>query len=110
MKLMWYSLFYIRFLSLSLPPLSISLPSLLSLPLPPSPSLSLLSLYLSLSLLYATLLSQVYTFVVGKLSPAKLANFSDVDVFVLISCPEHSLVYCIVSILIFIRIFWCFFL
>ena len=33
----------------------------------------------------------VYRFVVGKLNAAKLANFSDVDVFVLVACPENSL-------------------
>jgi len=36
----------------------------------------------------------VYRFVIGKLNPAKLANFSDIDVFVLISCPENSLLDC----------------
>ncbi|XP_025081135.1 2-(3-amino-3-carboxypropyl)histidine synthase subunit 2-like isoform X3 [Pomacea canaliculata] len=32
-----------------------------------------------------------YTFVVGKLSVAKLANFMEVDVFVLVACPLNSL-------------------
>lgn len=32
-----------------------------------------------------------YTFVVGKINPAKLANFAEVDVFVLVSCPESSI-------------------
>lgn len=32
-----------------------------------------------------------YTFVVGKLNPAKLANFAEVDVYVLVACPESSL-------------------
>ncbi|XP_072023483.1 2-(3-amino-3-carboxypropyl)histidine synthase subunit 2-like [Amphiura filiformis] len=32
-----------------------------------------------------------YTFLVGKLNVAKLANFMEVDVFVLVSCPENSL-------------------
>jgi diphthamide biosynthesis protein 2 len=33
-----------------------------------------------------------YTFAVGKLNPAKLGNFGDlVECFVLVSCPEHSL-------------------
>lgn len=31
-----------------------------------------------------------YTYVVGKLSPAKLANFPDVDLFVLVACHENS--------------------
>lgn len=32
-----------------------------------------------------------YTFVVGKINPAKLANFPEIDCFVLVACPEHSL-------------------
>lgn len=32
-----------------------------------------------------------YTFVVGKINPAKLANFPEVDCFILVACPEHSL-------------------
>jgi diphthamide biosynthesis protein 2 len=32
-----------------------------------------------------------YTFVVGSLSPAKLANFGEIDCFVLLACPEHSI-------------------
>lgn len=35
---------------------------------------------------------RVYTISVGKLNPAKLANFQEVDVFVLIACPENSLI------------------
>ncbi|PWN92309.1 diphthamide biosynthesis protein [Acaromyces ingoldii] len=35
---------------------------------------------------------KVYTISVGKLSPAKLANFQEVDIFVLVACPENSLV------------------
>lgn len=35
---------------------------------------------------------RVYTISVGKLNPAKLANFQEIDVFVLIACPENSLV------------------
>jgi len=31
-----------------------------------------------------------YTFVVGKLNPAKLANFMEVDVYVYVACPETS--------------------
>jgi diphthamide biosynthesis protein 2 len=34
----------------------------------------------------------VYRFVVGKINTAKLANFADIDVFVLIACSENSLV------------------
>lgn len=32
-----------------------------------------------------------YTFCVGKLNPAKLANFAEIDCFCLVACPEHSL-------------------
>jgi diphthamide biosynthesis protein 2 len=32
-----------------------------------------------------------YTLVVGKLNPAKLANFAEIDCAVLVACPEHSL-------------------
>ena len=35
---------------------------------------------------------KVYTMSVGKLNPAKLANFQEVDVFVLVACPENSLI------------------
>ncbi|KAJ3362127.1 Diphthamide biosynthesis protein 2 [Allomyces arbusculus] len=33
-----------------------------------------------------------YTFVLGKLNVAKLANFSEIDMFVLVACPESSLI------------------
>uniref|UniRef100_A0A8C0GFR8 2-(3-amino-3-carboxypropyl)histidine synthase subunit 2 n=1 Tax=Chelonoidis abingdonii TaxID=106734 RepID=A0A8C0GFR8_CHEAB len=32
-----------------------------------------------------------YTLAMGKLSPAKLANFLEVDIFVLVACPQNSL-------------------
>ncbi|XP_043554955.1 2-(3-amino-3-carboxypropyl)histidine synthase subunit 2 isoform X1 [Chiloscyllium plagiosum] len=32
-----------------------------------------------------------YTFVMGKLNAAKLANFMEVDIYVLVACPENSL-------------------
>ena len=32
-----------------------------------------------------------YTFVVGKLNVAKLANFMEIDMYVLVSCYENSL-------------------
>jgi len=32
-----------------------------------------------------------YTFAVGKLNPAKLANFAEVDIYVLVACPESML-------------------
>ncbi|KAJ1654812.1 Diphthamide biosynthesis protein 2 [Dispira simplex] len=33
-----------------------------------------------------------YEFVMGKLNVAKLANFMEIDVFVLVACPENSLI------------------
>ncbi|KAI8320118.1 diphthamide biosynthesis protein [Martensiomyces pterosporus] len=35
---------------------------------------------------------KLYVFVIGKLNVAKLANFAEIDVFVLVACPENSLV------------------
>ena len=35
---------------------------------------------------------KTYTFVVGKLNVAKLANFMEVDVYVLVACPENTLI------------------
>jgi diphthamide biosynthesis protein 2 len=32
-----------------------------------------------------------YSFAVGKINPAKLANFAEIDCFVLVACGEHSL-------------------
>lgn len=32
-----------------------------------------------------------YTFCVGKINPAKLANFAEIEAFILVACPEHSL-------------------
>lgn len=32
-----------------------------------------------------------YTVVVGKINPAKLANFAEIEAFCLVACPEHSL-------------------
>lgn len=34
---------------------------------------------------------KTYTFVMGKLNVPKLANFTEIDVFVLVACPENSL-------------------
>ena len=34
---------------------------------------------------------QYYTIAVGKLNPAKMANFMEIDIFVLVACPENSL-------------------
>eukprot|EP00126_Sphaerothecum_destruens_P001478 Sdes_comp14819_c0_seq1m3576 len=33
-----------------------------------------------------------YTFVMGKLNVAKLANFMEIDLFILVSCPENTLI------------------
>nr|CAB3239780.1 diphthamide biosynthesis protein 2 [Phallusia mammillata] len=33
-----------------------------------------------------------YTFVVGKLNPQKLANFPEIDIFVMVACPEETIV------------------
>ena len=33
-----------------------------------------------------------YTLSIGKLNVAKLANFAEIDIFVLVACPETSLV------------------
>jgi len=33
-----------------------------------------------------------YTFVVGKINVPKLANFQEIDLFVLVACPENSLI------------------
>lgn len=52
--------------------------------------------YLTIAVHLETLLRRagkvVYRFVVGKLNAAKLANFADIDVFVLVACPENSLI------------------
>ena len=34
---------------------------------------------------------QFYTVAVGKLNPAKLANFMEIDIYVLVACPHCSL-------------------
>ena len=34
---------------------------------------------------------RVYVFSIGKPNPAKLGNFLDIDVFILLACPENSL-------------------
>ena len=45
-----------------------------------------------LKLLIKTAGKKSYTFVVGKLNVAKLANFLEIDVFVLVACPENTLI------------------
>ena len=34
-----------------------------------------------------------YSFAVGKINPAKLANFAEIECFVLVACTEHSLLH-----------------
>jgi Putative diphthamide synthesis protein len=41
-----------------------------------------------------------YTISVGKLNPAKLANFMEIECFVLVACPENSIVEAKASIVI----------
>lgn len=43
-----------------------------------------------------------YTISVGKLNPAKLANFAEVECFVLVACPENSLIDAKVRLLLFL--------
>ena len=54
------------------------------------------ALYLPLISHIRNLLSQArkksYTISVGKLNPSKLANFMEIECFVLVACPENSLV------------------
>jgi diphthamide biosynthesis enzyme Dph1/Dph2-like protein len=42
-----------------------------------------------------------YSFVVGKINQAKLANFMEIDVFVLVACPENSLVKTLIAIFLY---------
>ena len=35
---------------------------------------------------------QFYTVAVGKLNVAKMANFMEIEVFLLVACPENSLI------------------
>ncbi|OZJ03903.1 hypothetical protein BZG36_03286 [Bifiguratus adelaidae] len=35
---------------------------------------------------------RTYTFAMGKLNVAKLANFAEIDIYVLVACPENSLI------------------
>ena len=48
--------------------------------------------FLSNIVLPYTILVQYYTIAVGKLNVAKMANFMEIDIFVLVACPENSLV------------------
>jgi diphthamide biosynthesis protein 2 len=42
--------------------------------------------------LIATAGRKSYTFVMGKLNVAKMANFMEIDCYVLVACPENSLI------------------
>jgi len=53
---------------------------------------SYLSLIAHLRQVLARAHKKAYTISVGKLNPAKLANFAEIECFVLVACPENSLV------------------
>ncbi|KAJ7854318.1 putative diphthamide synthesis protein-domain-containing protein [Mycena olivaceomarginata] len=53
---------------------------------------SYLPLITHLRALLARAHKKSYTLSVGKLNPAKLANFAEIECFVLVACPENSLV------------------
>jgi diphthamide biosynthesis protein 2 len=57
-----------------------------------SGSASYLSLIAHLRQILARAHKKAYTISVGKLNPAKLANFAEIECFVLVACPENSLV------------------
>jgi len=57
-----------------------------------SESASYLSLIAHLRQVLARARKKAYTISVGKLNPAKLANFAEIECFVLVACPENSLV------------------
>ena len=42
--------------------------------------------------MYMHMIMQYYTVAVGKLNVPKMANFLEIDVYVLVACPENSLV------------------
>ena len=47
--------------------------------------------YLPLIAYLRQVLAKAYTISVGKLNPTKLANFAEIECFVLVACPENSL-------------------
>jgi diphthamide biosynthesis enzyme Dph1/Dph2-like protein len=55
-------------------------------------SASYLPLIAHLRQVLAAAHKKAYTISVGKLNPAKLANFPEIECFVLVACPENSLV------------------
>ena len=42
--------------------------------------------------LHFALCTQYYTVAIGKLNVPKMANFLEIDVYVLVACPENSLI------------------
>lgn len=46
---------------------------------------------LGLTSLISRVGKKAYVFVVGKINVPKLANYAEIDAFVLVACPEHSL-------------------
>lgn len=57
-----------------------------------SGSASYLPLISRIRKLLARAQKKSYTISVGKLNPSKLANFLEIECFVLIACPENSLI------------------
>ena len=53
---------------------------------------SYLPLIKHLRALLAKSCKKSYTICVGRLNPAKLANFLEIECFVLVACPENSLI------------------
>lgn len=55
-------------------------------------SASYLPLITHIRRLLARARKKSYTITVGKLNPAKLANFMEIECFVLVACPENSII------------------
>jgi hypothetical protein len=53
---------------------------------------SYLSLIAHVRKILARAQKKSYTISVGKLNPAKLANFMEIECFILIACPENSVI------------------
>ena len=60
--------------------------------MPPPITASYLPLISHLRKRITTARRKTYTISVGKLNPAKLANFPEIECFVLVACPENSIV------------------
>ena len=61
-------------------------------PLIDRPLASYLPLISRIRELLAQAQKKSYTISVGKLSPSKLANFLEIECFVLVACPENSMI------------------